>query len=103
MGYLVCLCILTGFMLYGCVIVLISTCGEGNADDNKKLEEFGYIGRMFQAFKCAPWVAWVGANAGFHMFWVTTLTICQFYQVNLKLCIGYFDLKMCAFRSSSWQ
>ena len=50
--------------------------------DSEYQGEFGYLGTLYHMMRCRPWVAWVGANAGFHCIWVTTLGICQFYQVN---------------------
>ena len=63
-------------MLYGSYTVISATC------DIDYKGEFGFFGKLFHMVKCSPWVAWVGANAGFHCIWVTTLTICQSYQVS---------------------
>ena len=87
MGYLFMLSSLTLMMAYGCVVVINADC------DVNYQGEFGYIGTMFHMMKCKPWVAWVAANAVFHSFWVSTLTICQTYQVTALNCIlfGSFE------------
>ena len=64
-------------MFFGCYSLIGETC---------KIEEkgeFGYIGQFYRYVKCKPWVAWVAGNAAFHFMWVSTLTICQIYQVRL--------------------
>ena len=64
-------------MCFGCYSLIGETC---------KIEEkgeFGYIGQFYRYVKCKPWVAWVAGNAAFHFMWVSTLTICQIYQVRL--------------------
>ena len=64
-------------VFYGCYTLIGETC---------KIEEkgeFGYIGQFYRYVKCKPWVAWVAGNAAFHFMWVSTLTICQIYQVRL--------------------
>ena len=63
-------------MAYGCYATIIDEC-EVQANG-----EFGYIGAVFHLAKCKPWIFWVGGNAGFHCTWVTTLTVCQIYQVS---------------------
>ena len=76
MGYLIMLCFLTVLVFFGCYSLIGETC---------KIEEkgeFGYIGQFYRYVKCKPWVAWVAGNAAFHFMWVSTLTICQIYQVR---------------------
>ena len=89
MGYLIMLCSLTLLMCFGCYSLIGETC---------KIEEkgeFGYIGQFYRYVKCKPWVAWVAGNAAFHFMWVSTLTICQIYQVRLPNHIFLF--KKCIF------
>ena len=68
-------------MVYGCYSAISDECQIETSG------EFGYLGALFHFAKCKPWIFWVGANAGFHCTWVTTLTICQMYQVNKQLTI----------------
>jgi hypothetical protein len=87
MGYLFSLSILGAIMTYGTFETLTNTCPDDHtATDDKTNDDFGFLGHLFQLCKCSPWVAWVGANASFHFFWVTTLTICQVYQVSTTSC-----------------
>jgi palmitoyltransferase len=73
MGFLFFLCILTLFTVYGCYEVWLLECrGEVGR---------GFFGSVWDLAKCQPWVAFVGANALFHSFWVCTLTVCQSYQI----------------------
>ena len=76
MGYLCSLVCLTSLMVYGCYATIVDEC------EFQSTGEFGYVGALFHLAKCKPWVFWVGGNAGFHCTWVTTLTICQIYQVR---------------------
>ena len=78
MGYLIMLCSLTILTCYGCYSVISDTC----TIDEKG--EFGYLGQLYRYTKCRPWVSWVAGNAGFHCMWVSTLTICQIYQVKIS-------------------
>lgn len=75
MGYLIMLCSLTLLMVYGSYAVISDTCTI------EPKGEFGYLGQLYRYIKCRPWIAWVAANAGFHAMWVSTLTICQIYQI----------------------
>ena len=75
-------------MFFGCYSLIGETC---------KIEEkgeFGYIGQFYRYVKCKPWVAWVAGNAAFHFMWVSTLTICQMYQVRFN---HIFLFKKCIF------
>ena len=77
MGYLFCLSILAAGSFYGCCVVISKECPSDYHG------EFGYLGQLFLLAKCQPWLAWVAVNAVFHFTWVTTLAICQSYQVRL--------------------
>ncbi|KOB70415.1 Palmitoyltransferase [Operophtera brumata] len=56
------------WMVWGCVRYLSGACGA----------PAGWPA-------CGAWVAWVCANALFHLFWVSVLTACQLYLV---VCLG---------------
>ena len=91
MGYLFMLCFLNTMVVYGCVRVISETC------DANYQGEFGYMGTLFHMVKCQPWVAWVAGNAGFHLIWVSTLTICQSYQVSFSILVSlnyYYSLNV---------
>lgn len=68
-GFLASLLVMCGWMVWGCVRYMQAACGAAPA---------GWA-------SCSAWVAWVGANALFHLFWVAVLTGCQLY---LLLCLG---------------
>ena len=72
MGYLLCLCTLTLYTLYGCYVVWYHGCPHPN-------EGYGIMGGVKDIMSCNPWVAFVGANAAFHFSWVFCLTVCQVY------------------------
>lgn len=80
MGYLALLSILAAFTIWGCWI----SVSEGCYDSLKApLEAGSYFEVLRTAFVCSPWVAWVAVNAGFHWSWVTTLAVCQAYQIAM--------------------
>jgi len=49
---------------------------------DKQTSESGAFMILVNAAMCAPWVAWIGANAVVHFVWVGTLLGCQIYQVD---------------------
>jgi len=51
---------------------------------DKATSESGYFMIVVNAAMCAPWVAWIGANAVVHYVWVGTLLGCQIYQVGSR-------------------
>ncbi|KAK2569073.1 Palmitoyltransferase ZDHHC17 [Acropora cervicornis] len=36
---------------------------------------------LIRGVTCAPWMSWGYVNALFHLMWVSTLLVCQFYQI----------------------
>lgn len=77
MGFLWCLLIMCGWMLYGGANFYVNECHVSLSNDF--LESLNDIGN------CNAWVGWVMANALLHMSWVILLTVCQTYQV---ICLG---------------
>lgn len=73
-GYLVCLMMMLIWVLYGCIVFWEVKC-------NIQLTSNG-SGSLGDIFTCAPWVTWIAANGILHLIWVTTLFICQIYQIS---------------------
>ena len=80
MGYLVLLSILAALTIWGCWIAVTEGCYESIKGP---LEAGSYFEVLRTAFVCNPWVAWVAVNAAFHWSWVTTLAVCQSYQIAI--------------------
>ena len=79
MGYLVLLSILAAQTMWGCYVAIAEGC---SSSFKGPLENGSYFEALRTAFVCNPWVAWVACNAAFHFMWVTTLALCQAYQVS---------------------
>ncbi|XP_072047738.1 palmitoyltransferase ZDHHC17-like [Amphiura filiformis] len=45
------------------------------------LDENGFWITLGQILSCSPWVVWMTLNDGLYFIWVTTLFVCQTYQV----------------------
>lgn len=73
-GYLICLMLMLMYFLYGCTIFWKVGCHIRFTEEGPTS-----LGRIFT---CEPWVAWVASNAVLHVTWVTTLLICQVYQIS---------------------
>ena len=80
MAYLALLSILAALTLWGCWIAVTEGCYESIKGP---LEAGSYFEVLRTAFVCNPWVAWVAVNAAFHWSWVTTLAVCQSYQIAI--------------------
>lgn len=79
MGYLYCVSILMSFIVCGVYVTLRDGC---SAEMQSSVDVGDYFGSVRDACMCNPWVAFAGANAGFHFCWVFTLAICQTYQIS---------------------
>ncbi|XP_055899718.1 palmitoyltransferase ZDHHC17-like isoform X1 [Biomphalaria glabrata] len=73
-GYLFFLMIMLVFALYGSLIFWQTEC-------TIQFYEDGITGAVYKIFKASPWVAWIAANVIFHLVWVSTLFVCQIYQI----------------------
>lgn len=76
-GFLVTLCAMCVWMLYGSAVYYREVC-DINVED-------GLWAALVIASNCTPWVGWVMLNASLHFMWVTILLICQKYQI---ICLG---------------
>ena len=74
MGFLIFLCILTVYTLFGCYQYWSVNCFH--EDPNP-----GVFGVIKELATCNAWVAFICANAIFHLSWVSCLTVCQLYQI----------------------
>lgn len=77
MGFLWCLLLMCGWMLYGGANYYVNQC--------KVTLSEGFWKNLNLIASCNPWIGWVMTNALLHMSWVTVLTVCQTYQV---VCLG---------------
>lgn len=76
------------WMVWGCVRYFLAECdaeGEGAAGGGSTPAGGDAEWAPLRWARCSPWVAWVCANALFHLFWVSVLTVCQLY---LAVCLG---------------
>lgn len=80
MGFLLCLLLMCCWMLYGAAKFWSIHC-ISTAEDATFFSTLADIGH------CNAWVAWVVANAGLHLVWVSLLTTCQAYQVRIHIWI----------------
>lgn len=76
MGFLLCLLLMCCWMLYGAAKFWSVHC-ISTTEDATFFTTLADIGH------CNAWVAWVVANAGLHLVWVSLLTTCQAYQVRV--------------------
>lgn len=84
-GFLVSLLMMCCWMIWGCVRYFQAACDGGGAG-GPATEPPGLGGATLLRWgACSAWVAWVCANALFHLFWVSVLTGCQLYLV---VCLG---------------
>jgi len=79
MGYLYTLSLLMVYMVCGVYITIRDGCA---AELQSTVDVADYFGVVKIGCMCNPWVAFAGANAGFHFCWVFTLAICQTYQIS---------------------
>ncbi|KAK9730918.1 Ankyrin repeats (3 copies) [Popillia japonica] len=79
-GFLSCLVIMCGQMLYGTAIFW-----QSQEECHIDLSSLGFWKFLVAIGQCEPWVAWVGANSLLHFTWVLMLLVCQLYQIS---CIG---------------
>ncbi|XP_005106609.1 palmitoyltransferase ZDHHC17 [Aplysia californica] len=75
MGYLFFLSGMLIFCLYGCHLFWSVNCPIAFYED-------GITGVLYKLFKASPWIAWIGLNALFHIVWVSSLFVCQMYQIS---------------------
>ncbi|KAI4463292.1 palmitoyltransferase hip14 [Holotrichia oblita] len=76
-GFLSCLVIMCGQMLYGTAIFW-----QSQEECRIDLSSLGFWKFLLAIGQCEPWVAWVGANSLLHFTWVLMLLVCQLYQVS---------------------
>ncbi|XP_018326776.1 palmitoyltransferase Hip14 isoform X2 [Agrilus planipennis] len=77
-GFLTCLVIMCGQMVYGAVQFWKNLCHISPTNE-------GFWKTLLSISQCQTWVAWVSANAFLHLIWVFMLLICQIYQIS---CLG---------------
>ncbi|XP_029189993.2 palmitoyltransferase ZDHHC17-like isoform X3 [Acropora millepora] len=58
--------------IYGGTVYYVMACGS---------YPYGGWNILIRGVTCAPWMSWGYANALFHLMWVSTLLVCQFYQI----------------------
>lgn len=75
MGFLFALSVLTSSIIYGCYRSLLSTCDTSSQSDSLVV-----VLKTFPT--CNAWLTFVAGHALFHFIWVTTLLICQLYQIS---------------------
>ena len=79
MGYLMSLTVMMGFSLYGFWVYFEESCVHTPVKSN------ALFNALLDFSQCNSWVLYVFANVVFHLVWVVTLTICQYYQI---VCLG---------------
>lgn len=77
MGFLLCLIMMCCWLLFGSAKFWGTRCLPESKDSD-------FITTLTEIGHCNAWVAWVAANAGLHLVWVSLLTTCQAYQVIIK-------------------
>jgi len=75
MGYLFWLIVMLAWNIHGCFQFWKHGCHVTNVDGDHWL-------MAKDALVCSPWVGWIALNTGVHIIWVTTLFICQMYQIS---------------------
>lgn len=85
MGFLVLLIVMCCWMLYGGSQYWSVHCHSDRMATVNPFNETGLLEIIYEMGQCDAWITWVMANAFFHLFWVTILTMCQGYQV---VCLG---------------
>ncbi|XP_059142261.1 palmitoyltransferase ZDHHC17-like [Physella acuta] len=74
-GYLFFLMTMLLFAIYGCITFWQVECPMDFYED-------GITGIIYKALKASPWVAWIALNVIAHLVWVSTLFVCQMYQIT---------------------
>ena len=73
-AYLLLTSIMCALMVKGCLEYWLYECGVS-------IPHVGLWQGLGAGGSCAPWIGWVGANALLHAGWVSTLFLCQMYQI----------------------
>ncbi|RUS80345.1 hypothetical protein EGW08_011884 [Elysia chlorotica] len=74
-GFLFFLSVLLSLGIYGVVQFWGAECEIDFYED-------GLTGSIYKMLKVSPWVFWINLNTGFHLIWVSSLFVCQMYQIS---------------------